>query len=65
MLEKKTILIGCDDTMVLTKVLHILSTIIDFTISTVSVSRAADLNRTAESLNPDLIFYVSKKTNPL
>lgn len=61
MLEKKTILIGCDDTMVLTKVLNILSMISDFTISTVSVSRAADLNHTAESLNPDLIFLCFKR----
>ncbi|WP_394774790.1 helix-turn-helix transcriptional regulator [Flavobacterium sp.] len=56
MLEKRTILIGCDDTMVLTKVLNILSIISDFTFSTVSVSRAIDLNDTAKSLNPDLII---------
>lgn len=65
MLEKKTILIGCDDTMVLTKVLNILSTISDFSFSTVSVSRAIDLNHTAKSLNPDLIILCFKRNQPV
>lgn len=56
MLEKKSILIGCDDTMVLTRVLNILATMSDFTFSSVSVSRAVDLNGTIISLNPDLII---------
>lgn len=56
MLEKKSILIGCDDTMVLTRVLNILATMSDFAFSSVSVSRAVDLNSTIISLNPDLII---------
>lgn len=65
MFEKKTILIGCDNTMVLTSVLNILSKISDITFSTVSVSRAADLNTTINSLNPDLILLCFKRNQPV
>jgi DNA-binding CsgD family transcriptional regulator len=63
--EKKSILIGCDDTIVLTQVLNILSTISDFAFSTVSVSRAVDLYSTAKSLTPDLIILGFKRNQPI
>jgi DNA-binding CsgD family transcriptional regulator len=65
MSEKKSILIGCDDTIVLTRVLNILSIISDFTFSIVSVSRVMDLNSTSKSLNPDLIMLCFKKNQPI
>ncbi|MGH2664801.1 helix-turn-helix transcriptional regulator [Flavobacterium sp.] len=65
MSEKKSILIGCDDTIVLTQVLNILSVISDFTFSTVSVSRAVDLYSTAKSLSPDLMILCFKRNQPV
>jgi DNA-binding CsgD family transcriptional regulator len=63
--EKKSILIGCDDTLVLTRVLNILSIISDYSFSIVTVSRVMDLNNTAKSLNPDLIMLCFKKNLPI
>lgn len=63
--EKKSILIGCDDTFVLTQVLNVLSTMSDFTFSTVTVSRAIDLYNTAKSLAPDLIILGFKRNQPV
>lgn len=63
--EKKSILIGCDDTLVLTQVLNVLSTMSDFAFSTVSVSRAIDLYNTAKSLSPDLIILGFKRNQPV
>ncbi|WP_163411042.1 helix-turn-helix transcriptional regulator [Flavobacterium ajazii] len=63
--EKKSILIGCDDTFVLTQVLNILSSMSDFIFSTVTVSRAIDLNNTARSLVPDLIILGFKRNQPI
>ncbi|HEX8018020.1 MAG TPA: LuxR C-terminal-related transcriptional regulator [Flavobacterium sp.] len=63
--EKKSILIGCDDTFVLTQVLNILSSMSDFAFSTVSVSRAIDLYNTAKSLSPDLIILGFKRNQPV
>ncbi|MEN2399225.1 hypothetical protein GKZ90_0005520 [Flavobacterium sp. MC2016-06] len=65
MLEKRSILIGCDDTKVLTQVLNILSLIVDFTFSTASVSRPSDLFNTAKSLRPDLIILGFKRNQPI
>lgn len=59
--EKKSILIGCDDTMILTQVLCTISSISDFTFSTVSVLRAIDLFNTIKSLNPDLIILCFRR----
>lgn len=61
MLEKKSIVIGCDDIMVLTMILNTISIISDYTFSTVSVSRGVDLNNTINSLNPDLVILGFKK----
>jgi DNA-binding CsgD family transcriptional regulator len=61
MLEKKSIVIGCDDIMILTMILNTISTISDYTFSTVSVSRGVDLNNTINSLNPDLVILGFKK----
>ncbi|MEO8533751.1 MAG: hypothetical protein ABI441_08370 [Flavobacterium sp.] len=63
--EKKSILIGCDDTTVLTQVLNVLSIISDFTFSTITVSRPADLYHTAKSLNPDLIILCFRRNQPV
>lgn len=63
--EKKNILIGCDDTLILTRVLNIIASISDFTFSTVSVSREIDLNNAIHSLNPDLIFLCFKRNQPI
>jgi DNA-binding CsgD family transcriptional regulator len=65
MLKKKTILIGCDNTMVLTSVLNILSAMFDFTFSTVTVSTPIDLNNTINSLNPDLIILCFERNQPV
>jgi DNA-binding CsgD family transcriptional regulator len=56
MLDKKCIIIGCDDVMVLTRILNIVSAISEFTFSTVTVSKEIDLNNTINSLNPDLVI---------
>lgn len=61
MLEKKSIVIGCDDIMILTMILNTISIISDYTFSTVSVSRGVDLNNTINSLNPDLVILGFKK----
>lgn len=63
--EKKSILIGCDDTAILTQVLNVISTMSDFAFSTVSVSRAIDLYSSAKSLNPDLIILGFKRNQPV
>jgi DNA-binding CsgD family transcriptional regulator len=61
MLEKKSIVVGCDDIVVLTRILNTISAISDFTFSIVSVSRELDLNNTINSLNPDLVILGFKK----
>lgn len=65
MLEKKCLIIGCDDVMVLTRVLNTISAISDFIFSTVTVSREIDLNNTINSLNPDLVILAFKKNNSI
>ncbi|QSW89337.1 MULTISPECIES: LuxR C-terminal-related transcriptional regulator [Flavobacterium] len=65
MLEKRSILIGCDDTLVLTRVLNILASMSDFAFSTISVTRASDLNSTIDSLQPDLIILCFKKNQAI
>lgn len=65
MLEKKTIIIGCDDVMVLTRVLSTISAISDFVFSTVTVSREMDLNNTINSINPDLVVLGFKKNQSI
>ena len=59
--EKKSILIGCDDTMILTQVLCTISSITDYTFSTISFLKANDLFNTIKSLNPDLIILCFKR----
>jgi DNA-binding CsgD family transcriptional regulator len=61
MTEKKSIVIGCDDIMILTMILNTVSIISDYTFSTVTVSRGVDLNNTINSLNPDLVILGFKK----
>lgn len=63
--EKKSILIGCDDTTILTQVLNILSAIADFTFSIAAVSRASDLYSTSQSLLPDLIILCFRRNQPV
>ncbi|RUT67864.1 hypothetical protein D0817_24010 [Flavobacterium cupreum] len=63
--EKKSILIGCDDTTVLTQVLSILSAIADFTFSIAAVSRASDLYSNTQSLLPDLIILCFRRNQPV
>ncbi|MCD0465067.1 hypothetical protein [Flavobacterium sp. ENC] len=63
--EKKSILIGCDDTTVLTQVLSILSAIADFTFSIAAVSRASDLYSNTQSLHPDLIILCFRRNQPV
>lgn len=65
MLEKKSIIIGCDDIMVLTKVLNTLSGISDFIFSTVTVSREIDLHNTINSINPALIILGFKRNRSI
>ncbi|QSB25552.1 hypothetical protein [Flavobacterium sp. CLA17] len=63
--EKKSILIGCDDTTVLTQVLNILSVIADFTFSIAAVSRALDIYSTVQSFQPDLIILCFRRNQPV
>ncbi|MDQ6530904.1 LuxR C-terminal-related transcriptional regulator [Flavobacterium sp. LHD-85] len=61
MLEKKSIVIGCDDIAILTMILSAISIVSDYTFSTVSVSRGVDLKNTINSLNPDLVILGFKQ----
>ncbi|MBL0739530.1 hypothetical protein JI750_21745 [Flavobacterium sp. GN10] len=61
MLEKKSIVIGCDDITILTMILNAISIVSDYTFSTVSVSRGVDLKNTINSLNPDLVILGFKQ----
>jgi hypothetical protein len=54
--DKKCIIIGSDDVMVLTRVLNIISAICEYKMSTITVSRTKDLNNSINSLNPDLVI---------
>lgn len=59
--KKKSILIGCDDTLILTQVLNALTAISEFAFSYITVLRAIDLVNTAKSLNPDLIIMCFRR----
>ncbi|WP_289659414.1 helix-turn-helix transcriptional regulator [Flavobacterium panacagri] len=61
MLEKKSIVIGCDDITILTMILNAISIVSDYTFSTVSVSRGVDLKNTINSLSPDLVILGFKQ----
>lgn len=61
MLEKKSIVIGCDDITILTVILNAISIVSDYAFSTVTVSRGVDLKNTINSLNPDLIILGFKQ----
>ncbi|MDP5199836.1 LuxR C-terminal-related transcriptional regulator [Flavobacterium sp. DG2-3] len=61
MLEKKSIVIGCDDITILTMILNAISIVSDYAFSTVSVSRGVDLKNTINSLNPDLVILGFKQ----
>ncbi|KAF2341855.1 helix-turn-helix transcriptional regulator [Flavobacterium tistrianum] len=61
MLEKKSIVIGCDDITILTVILNAISIVSDYAFSTVTVSRGVDLKNTINSLNPDLVILGFKQ----
>jgi len=63
MLEKKSIVIGCDDVILLTLILNAISMVSDYTFSTVSVSRGVDLKNTIHSLSPDLVILGFKQNH--
>lgn len=61
MLEKKSIVIGCDDITILTMILNSISIVSAYTFSTVSVSTGLDLKNAINSLNPDLVILGFKQ----